>query len=262
MPVFLVTNDDGVASPMLPPLIAALSDLGTVRVSVPLGEQSWKGKAMTRFGRVQAERVSNLGVEAFAVEGTPADCVNLGVHSLFGGPPDWVVSGINIGANVGLSFILNSGTVGGALEGALAGLPAVALSVRVAREIYEQWVREAKITGEEGERCIAESARASGRIMGIAASQGLPPGAMLLNVNFPSTICAETPVRWSHLQENRTGPLFQQDGEGFHHRYQGGGWQSDAPGNDWDLVESGVTSITPLSFSGLTTAPPNPDPFA
>jgi 5'-nucleotidase len=65
----------------------------------------------------------------FAVGGFPADCTNLGVHSLFDTPPELVVSGVNIGLNVGLGFFLSSGTVGAAMEGWIAGIPAIALSV-------------------------------------------------------------------------------------------------------------------------------------
>ncbi|NIP71668.1 MAG: 5'/3'-nucleotidase SurE, partial [Gammaproteobacteria bacterium] len=74
---FLIVNDDGPDSPMLAPMAEKLSALGEVSVSVPEREQSWQGKAMTRFGRITAAPLAGLGVRAYTVSGTPSDCVNL-----------------------------------------------------------------------------------------------------------------------------------------------------------------------------------------
>ncbi|MEE8396594.1 MAG: 5'/3'-nucleotidase SurE [bacterium] len=263
MPIFLVTNDDGAASPALPLLIDGLSALGTVRVAVPAHEQSWKGKAMTRFGQVRVQRRPELGEQAFAVEGTPADCVNLGVHNLFDGPPDWVISGINIGANIGLSFLLNSGTVGAAMEGALLGLPAVAFSLRTTKAMFAQWSDTGRIGGRAEQRALGHAAGNAVRVMRAVLKHGLPAGAMVLNVNFPIAVSPSTPIRWTHLLENRYGPLFDKEpqGEGYRHRYQGDSWRDPAQGSDWDVVEGGEISVTPLTFSRLTHPPGKPFPL-
>lgn len=261
MPKFLLVNDDGVNSPMLRPTVERLRALGTVRVAVPAEEQSWKSKAISRFGTVKVEPRGDFGVEAFAVHGTPSDCVNLGVHQLFSDPPDWVISGINIGDNVGLAFILNSGTVGAAFEAALLGIPAVAFSHHVSWEIYRQWSAEGRLTGAEAEGAVENAADAVGRMMPALLDHGLPEGASMLNINFPQGVEADTPTRWTRLQNNRYGGLFEPDGEGFRHRYRGDAWRESGADNDRDVVESGVISVTPLTLSGFNPAGIEPFPF-
>ena len=127
----LVTNDDGIDSPALLPLVQALGALGRVRVVVPNGERSWIGKAITRWNELCAREVERDGISIWTVDGYPADCANLGIHSLYEDRPDWVVSGVNIGLNTGLGFFLSSGTVGAAMEGWIAGIPSLAFSVGI-----------------------------------------------------------------------------------------------------------------------------------
>lgn len=261
MPVFLLVNDDGVNSPMLRPTIAQLQALGTVRMVVPAEEQSWKAKAMTRFGRLLAEPREGYGIEAYTVTGTPADCVNLGVHQLFGDPPDWVISGINIGQNTGLAFALNSGTVGAAFEAALLGIPAVAFSHRIRPEIFRQWSTEGRLSGEEAETAVREAAEAVGRMMPVVLAHGLPGGTMMLNVNFPHDVNPDTPVRWTRLRHNRYGSLFERDGEGYRHAWRGDAWWEEAEDDDRGALESGAISVTPLTLGGLNVPGAEPLPF-
>ena len=122
---FLVTNDDGIDSPLLAALVAALLAHGRVTVAAPRTEQSWIGKAISRHRELNV-RVSthHFGCAAWEIDGTPADCVNLALGNLVEQRPDMVVSGINMGSNAGLPLILASGTVGGASEGAAANIGA------------------------------------------------------------------------------------------------------------------------------------------
>ncbi len=129
MGYILVTNDDGVDSPALLPLVRAVGRIAPVRVVCPTRERSWIGKAITRWEEIAVESVEREGIEITAVDGFPADCTNLAVHSLFPDPPELVVAGVNIGLNTGLGFFLSSGTVGAAMEAWIAGLPALAFSV-------------------------------------------------------------------------------------------------------------------------------------
>jgi len=124
MPFILVTNDDGYDSPSLVPLVRALSELAPVRAVVPASERSWIGKAISRFEDVTVERADREGCAIWRASGFPADCTQLGIHTLFDEKPELVVSGINVGFNHGLAFFCSSGTVGGAIEGWIAGIPA------------------------------------------------------------------------------------------------------------------------------------------
>jgi 5'-nucleotidase len=258
MLTFLLTNDDGADSPFLPPVIACLSALGRVRVVVPDAEQSWKAKAMTRYGRLTAQRRPELGAEAFSVSGTPSDCVNLGVFQLFDGPPDWVLSGVNLGFNAGASFVINSGTVGGALEGALCGLPAAAFSTYVPPRLFQPWATERRFEGPEAEAILASTSARTAELAGRLVRRGLPAGAMLVNVNFPGAVTPQTPVRWVPLQDNRYGSLFVREGDAFVHRFNG--QVRTVPGSaspsDREVVQAGEISATALSLAGLTVHVP------
>src|SRR5262249_57188380 len=120
----LVTNDDGIHAAGLAVLAGALESVGDVYVIAPDREQSAVGHALTLHRPL---RVDRLGERRFAVNGTPSDCVNLGVLGLLPDPPVLVVSGINQGSNLG-DDVTYSGTVSAAMEGTLLGVPSIATS--------------------------------------------------------------------------------------------------------------------------------------
>ena len=125
----LVTNDDGTGSEGLWSLAEALTSVGEVFVVAPDRDRSGISAAMTLLDVVRANRIGSPvdGVEAYAVQGTPADCVILAHGALFDAPFDLIFSGINMGTNMGADVLL-SGTVGAALHGYLRGVPSVAVS--------------------------------------------------------------------------------------------------------------------------------------
>src|SRR5215218_9564961 len=126
MPRILVTNDDGVRSDGIHVLAAALRRVGEVIIVAPNVEASAIGHALTLRRPLRMERVAT---DVYEVDGTPTDCVNIAVTQIFGGHVDFVVSGINKGYNIG-DDITYSGTVAGAMEAALLGIPAVAVSLQ------------------------------------------------------------------------------------------------------------------------------------
>jgi 5'-nucleotidase len=134
----LVTNDDGINSLFLHGLVAALLAAGhELYVVAPVNEQSWTGASKTRSRPVKSAAVDRgLGCPTWIVDGTPSDCVNIALAHLIPDRVDGVVSGINMGFNCSLGFIIASGTVAGAWEGALHGLPALAASQDVSGETY------------------------------------------------------------------------------------------------------------------------------
>lgn len=123
----LITNDDDFTSPLLHFLIEYFSD-HELTIVVPATQQSWKGKSMTRMEELWYEEFELAGKKAFKVNGTPADCVNLGIYNFSESKPDLVISGPNLGYNIGMSFLVSSGTVGAAIEGNIARIPSIALS--------------------------------------------------------------------------------------------------------------------------------------
>ncbi len=97
---------------------------------------------MMRVGALDADRIDLHGTPAWSVTGTPADCVNLAIHNLLEQRPDIVVSGTNIGKNIGLGFIFASGTVGACIEAYIAGLSALALSQELDPEHFQQLTKD------------------------------------------------------------------------------------------------------------------------
>ncbi|NJD91510.1 MAG: 5'/3'-nucleotidase SurE [Geobacter sp.] len=121
----LVTNDDGIHAPGIIALASALAAIGEVAVVAPDRERSAASHALPLHHPLRAEQVAP---GRFAVDGTPTECVNLGIHSLIDFHPDLVVSGINRGANIG-DDVTYSGTVAAATEATLMGIPAFAVSL-------------------------------------------------------------------------------------------------------------------------------------
>src|SRR3989442_5902108 len=133
MPRILITNDDGYRSPALTVLAGALGTVGEVTIVAPVQEASAIGHALTLRHPLRLERIAE---RVFAVDGTPTDCVNIAVTQVFKALPDLVVSGINKGWNLG-DDVTYSGTVAGALEAALLGVPALAVSLKATRGDYD-----------------------------------------------------------------------------------------------------------------------------
>jgi 5'-nucleotidase len=130
----LLTNDDGIYTKGIEVLYEHLDEDHEVLVVAPETEQSAVGHAITLTDPLRVKPVNRNGAFfGYAVKGTPADCVKLAVNELMQAAPDLVVSGINLGANVGINVIY-SGTVSAATEGTILGVPAIAVSINTFRD--------------------------------------------------------------------------------------------------------------------------------
>ena len=237
-PCILITNDDGIAAPGLAVLAEELSRLGEVRIVAPDRDRSGTGHAITVREPVEvfSARVGELW-PAYAVRGTPADCVKLGVLALFDGPPDLVVAGINAGSNVGID-VFYSGTISAAAEGALLGIPAVAVSA---------WTEKAAPRFDASRQVAAGLAR-------WVLERGLPSG-VFLNVNVPEGL--QAPLRrltWTRLGlRRRYRDSYQRvDGPDGRQRFWLMGDADDPdvedPSTDAGAVARGQVSVTPVHF--------------
>ena len=231
----LVCNDDGIHAPGIATLAEALRPLGEIRVVAPEAEQSAVGHAITIASPIRVKPVYRNG-ELFghAVSGTPADCVKVAVNELLDGPPDLVVSGINLGPNAGIS-VLYSGTVSGATEGAILGVPSIAFSLATFHDpIWETAGRVAR------------------RIVERFPGAGLPR-TCVLNVNIPNLPYSEilgvatapiAPSRFVEEFDARTDPR----GNAYY-------WMDgiltltgDGQDNDVGRMREGYVTLTPLNF--------------
>ena len=161
----LVTNDDGYFSEGIRALGAALARVGAVTIVAPQNEASAVGHSLTLRRPLRLEAVEP-GV--YSADGTPTDCVNIAIHEVLDGPPDLVVSGINKGLNIG-DDVTYSGTVAGALEAALLGYPAIAVSLEMTTGAAD-FAKAAEIAAAFADRLLLDPL----------------PSRSFLNINVPA----------------------------------------------------------------------------
>lgn len=223
----LVTNDDGVRSDGIHALAAALQPLGEVLVVAPHVEASAIGHALTLRRPLRMEQVSE-GV--FEVDGTPTDCVNIAVVKLYQSLPDLVVSGINKGLNLG-DDITYSGTVAGAMEGALLGIPSVAVSLERTKGPYD----------------FAPVASAAATLARLVLREGLPSRAFL-NLNAPlgplKGFRVTVQAKRNHVTvvDERCDPR----GRPYYWIEEGQNDWEPHDRSDYQAVRDGYVSVTPL----------------
>lgn len=233
----LVTNDDGVLAPGLLALAQEMRKLGRVNVLAP--DRNWSGgghvKTLDRALRVREFQLAD-GTPAYGSDGAPSDCVALAVLGYFKEPVDLVVSGINVGANLGHD-VTYSGTVTAAMEAVIAGVPAVAVSLEVPE-------------GHIGGIDYSAAARAAGRVVRQVIENGLPP-EILLNVNVP--FLSEDKLRGFRLTRQGLRVYHSRLDERNDPRGRPYYWiAGDAPtgvperGTDIGALAEGFVSITPL----------------
>lgn len=169
-PQILVTNDDGYFSPGIHALADGLREIGAVTIVAPHTEASAVGHALTLR---QPLRLEPMGGEVYSVDGTPTDCVNLGIHEVLRRAPALVVSGINKGLNVG-DDVTYSGTVAGALEAALLGHQAIAVSLEFTQGPWD-FTHAAAVAARFARQLLA-SPLPSRTFLNINVPQGQPQG--------------------------------------------------------------------------------------
>lgn len=240
----LITNDDGINAPGLKVLQAIAEDIagpqGEVWTVAPAFEQSGVGHCISYTNPTMIARMDE---RRFAAEGSPADCVLAGVHDVLrDNPPDLVLSGVNRGNN-SAENTLYSGTIGGAMEAALQGLPAIALS---------QYYGPANVESDDPFEAAARHGAATIRKV-LAAETGPQEGYRLFwNVNFPPVPAAEVKgVRLAPqgLRQNTrfsVEPHNSPSGRRFLWVRGGDQRAPTAKGSDADVNLAGYISVTPM----------------
>lgn len=232
----LITNDDGIDAPGLFPLINNLKGLGKITTIVPDHERSAVSHSLTLHKPLRLRKVKP-GV--YTLNGTPADCVRFGVLHLLAAKPDLVVSGINSGINLG-EDVIYSGTVAGAMEGAMLDIPSIAVSHPPSQRSKD----------------FIPAAQFARKISKAVLDKGLPKG-LCLNVNVPAL-----------KNGNGRVPKFKAIPAGLGHRLYGNKitirldprgnqyyWLLaknvlgvSIPGSDVEALKRGMISITPLQL--------------
>lgn len=228
-PLILVTNDDGIRAPGLALLATALAEVGDVRVFAPDRQQSAVGHGVSLHKPL---RVNQIDKHWHMIDGTPADCVMLAVRALLGRRPDLVVSGVNPGANLG-DDVTYSGTVAGAYEAMLLGLPGIAVS----DVAYVP-------------RHMDTAARVGASVARYVLAHGLPEDTMI-NVNVPDVPhdqlkgIAVTRMGRRNYQDEI---IRREDPRGGVYYWIGGAEPDHypEPGTDFEAIDRGQVSVTPL----------------
>ncbi len=241
----LVTNDDGIASRGLLELAAALGSAGDVTVVAPATNMTAASRSITLREEVLVDELDLPdGSVGFAVAGTPTDCVRFAMLGLAGEPPELVVSGINLGANLG-DDVGYSGTVAAAVEGLFAGLPAIAVSQRSLPGTRE-WDAEGRSFDY---RAVATF---TARLAQHITRHGLPQGT-LLNVNAPGL----TPDQLNGVRVTRLGQriyrttlelVSRQSGRRQYRLYDDDPSYHREDGTDFTAIADGCISVTPLHY--------------
>jgi 5'-nucleotidase len=235
-PLIVLTNDDGVTSPGLVALKDALDPLGEIRVVAPDQNRSGAARSITIHSPLWVEEVKFPdGTIAFSTDGTPVDCVRMAVLGLLDRTPDLIVSGINLGSNLG-DDITYSGTVAAALEGIMLDIPAIAISADHYHPGYD----------------LSVPARFVRKLVSVVLRQGFP-AKTLLNINCPD-------LAWDALRGVRLTILGKRIyGDKVQYRHSHGNKRSyhiynedlgyyDQVGSDFEAVADGYVSITPLHY--------------
>lgn len=235
MPRILVTNDDGYFSEGIAALATALESVGDVIIVAPSSEQSASSHSLTL---TRPLRVRQLDERRYNVDGTPTDCVVLALMTILkDNRPDLVVSGINHGANLG-DDVTYSGTVAGAMEGVIFGVPSIAVSMT-----------------QRDERDFRHAAALTARLAQKVLVEGLPSGT-LLNVNVPPGEVRG--VRWTKqgIKGAQTHIVEGVDPRGKQYYWIGAQIYATQvePDSDYAAVKEGLVSITPLRVE-LTDQP-------
>jgi 5'/3'-nucleotidase len=246
----LLTNDDGIQASGLQAMRRALRDLTDIDVAViaPDANRSASARSITTRVPLWVEEITfEDGCTGFASDGTPVDCVRFGSLGLVGDKPDLIISGINHGANLG-DDITYSGTVAAALEGAILGIPAIAVSQQSTKREMDFRL------GREFDFDVVAAFTA--RLAAGLEDRPLPP-EVLLNINCPAVPEGEV----AGAQVTRLGKRIYRDkleleeedlGDGRRRRryriYGNDPTYHHEDGTDFAAIQAGRISVTPLHF--------------
>jgi 5'-nucleotidase len=250
-PLVMVTNDDGVYSPGIIALTDALIPHASVWVVGPEGAQSAAGMSLTFHKPLRVNKVVVHGRPFFAVSGSPADCVMVGVNRTLPTRPRLVVSGINIGDNLTIQDIFASGTVAAALEAALIGIPSIAFSMEVPeKKLFLQGTRHPSFN---------LPAKIAAEISLEVLEHGLPAGVDLLNVNFPWGTNPSTKIKMTTIEarQYKDYVLERKDPRGQPYYWL---WGSRLPtfrpdSDVYAVKKERAISVSPLSLNFTPTDP-------
>jgi 5'-nucleotidase len=238
----LVINDDGIQSVGLTILKKRLEKLGNVIVVAPKEERSGIGKAVSTGHIKIMETKLRDGSKAYATTGTPADAFFLAANKILKRMPDLLVAGINLGPNLGIDDLLNSGTLGAALEAAIHHVPAIAVSYCIPK-ITEKLAEKEEVTEEELELTSTIALKAAEYVL----KKGMPPEVDIISINVPEKADSKR-IKITSLSYKGYGDIYTKQREGYRiTSWAVAGYPDDEPGTDLHAVKKErCISVTPI----------------
>ena len=232
----LITNDDGITAKGIASLVEAAKGLGDLMIVAPDKPQSGMGHAITVNNPLRFSESKYFGdITAYTTDGTPVDCVKMGIFMMKGKKPDLIISGINHGSNCSTN-VLYSGTMSAAVEGALEGVPSIGFSLL-------DYAMDANFDA---------SIKVARKLIQDALDDGIPKG-VCLNVNIPKLdfknikgikVCRQATAFWDDHFEERIDPI------GKKYYWIAGEFKNYDGGTDTDMwaLDNGYVSIVPTQF--------------
>ncbi len=244
MSTILVINDDGITSVGLVTLKKQLEKLGRVVVVAPKEERSGVGKALTTYGTIRVTKTKlSDGSEAFAITGTPADAYHIAVNKILKQPPDLVATGINLGPNLGIDDMFNSGTLGASLEAAIHKIPTIAVSYCIPRLADKK--EKADVAPEKLELAASIAKKTAEYVL----KNGMPEDVDIISINVPEG--GNRKVKITRLSYKGYGDIHTKHGDGY--KIDGWGltvYSHDDPETDvYTIKKEKNISVTPIKIA-------------
>lgn len=244
----LVTNDDGYKSAGFVPLIRELTKKYSVTAIVPDRGRSWIGKAITTKKKLRLKKIDYEGVDMFLLDGTPADCIQIGLYDVVDTRPKIVISGINIGLNIGSARTLSSGTIGAAIEGSIDGVRALASSLSIPIRMKDN---KTDFYHPRNYHYFENAAQITTKVASIVIDKVFN-GVDLFSLNIPFDATVHTPIQITTLFRTRYGRLFHRNGNSFLHQTPPITFKNIEDHSDLKAINENTISLTPMNISFAT----------
>lgn len=248
MPDILLTNDDGHTSIGFLPLLKELSKHFSVVSLTPDSEKSWIGKAITTKEKLKIKTIKKEDFEIFLLNGTPADCTQIGLYNMLKTKPKMVVSGINLGSNVGHARILSSGTIGAAMEASMEGVKSIAASLRIPFEIK----KDLDLYDEKNYHLFENAAKITTKVTQMLIDKDFGKDVDLFSINIPFDATLDSDIAVARPFKDPYGQLFHEKDDYFFHKTPRLEYKNLKDGTDLKALSEGKISVTPINLSFIS----------
>lgn len=245
----LISNDDGINASGILAAKESIEDLADITIVAPSTQQSGIGRALTLFEplRINPTQLKD-GTVGYSVSGTPTDSVTLGIFEIMDEKPDFMISGINIGHNIGKSELTTSGTVGAAIEAASYEIPSIAVSLQVDRG-------DIKFENSFIDIDFTFAKKILRRVTKKIISKKLPENVDLLNLNIPASPKSDK-IKIVKLGKRMYSPIIKTrlDPRGKPYYWiDGVPYEGDVENTDGHcLIKEGISTLTPISIDNTS----------